>query len=124
MFDLVGLLEAIAEGGDSGATEEEEGVEAAADATIKEAIDELMPSTEELIELMRERFPVAIDEEGNLQLELADFIRQNFDTSNVNITIPTLNLTEAYPDMVWDDAALEELDQVNITSSDPDSPLT
>ena len=48
-----------------------------------------------------------------------DLIRQEFDAEDVNITIPTLNLTDQLPDPT----VLDDLDDVNITASDPDSPL-
>ena len=52
---------------------------------------------------------------------MLDFIRQNFDVQNVTVTVPTLNLTEAYPGIPAD--FLDALDGLKLRSTDPGSPL-
>ena len=73
MFDILGLLRLMAEGRpqsepDSEYEEDEdgEGEEASEeDDPINDLVGDMLPTTEDLVELMRERFPaVGIDEEG------------------------------------------------------------
>ena len=73
MFDILGLLRLMAEGRpesevDSEYEEDEdgEGEEASEeDDPLNDLVGDMLPTTEDLVELMRERFPaVGIDEEG------------------------------------------------------------
>lgn len=66
---------------------------------------------------MRDDFNVDISESNTLTLDVYDILSQNFNLTEVNVTLPTIQLDAIYPGV-----DLSVFD-INMTTSDPRNPF-
>mmetsp|Transcript_22269 Transcript_22269/g.34447 ORF Transcript_22269/g.34447 Transcript_22269/m.34447 type:complete len:800 (-) Transcript_22269:1038-3437(-) len=133
-FDLFGLMQTFgsASGGFGGSSSESSdtsesstesptgnatGVEGLSNE-MTSALASLLPSSSEIIAILRRDFGLPIKEDNTIELNVNQLIEENFDLSQFNITIPTFNISTVFPAL-----DLEQYAGVNLTSDDPNSPF-
>ena len=77
----------------------------------------MLPSPEEIIRIMRDDFNVDISDTNVVTLDVYDIPSQNFDLSEVNVTLPTIKLDAVFP------AIDMEIFDINMTTNDPRNPF-
>ena len=67
---------------------------------------------------MKEDFDINITESNTVKINVNDILTQNFNVSNINVTIPTLKIDRIFPGI-----NIDELSDINLTTNIPDNPF-
>ena len=67
------------------------------DESLGVSLSALLPSSETILELLKDEFDLGLTDRNTIEIDLNSILEQSLDLSDINITIPSLNISEAFP---------------------------
>ena len=64
---------------------------------LNNALKELLPSTDQLIDILKDTYQLPINEDRTLKVDIRSILENNFNLTDYNVTIPTFDIFEVFP---------------------------